>query len=587
MPKAQNISKGNTKNDNNNKDDNMIDEEERIINASKNGDLEYLKSLLLLPPPSSSSSSSNSNKKESIRNARCSIGCSALHWAAGSNQLSIVHFLLSPLSSSSSPSSPSVSLSSDQHERIFTNVDLPVESKLAKGRTPLTYACRNGHLEVVKALIEIYGANPHIKARQGVTAFQLAIWQNRFEVCKYLVEGCGESGIIPSEDINDFGCGAIHWLGIVPFKRANFDKGDDNAGDKGDNTGDKDDTENHKASNNAGNNNSGEGKDLMPLAKWLTKQPNMNVHAKQNQGHTVLHKAAWGGHLELVRYLHEEYDMYDDNTDIAGNYAADLCDMMNTERHKKVALYLRRECSLERLESFKVLGLEGKLEATFEEIRRAYLERAKVFHPDAQLRRGDFDANENENNNNTGNIQNSDDMNYDFDHLRKAYEHLTLGGGIATKQHNPAHSINLLLEMQASTSSSTYLTARESSDDNSKTIPGEVSDENDLFKARLLAVLLEYGDKGLNLANIPKKWDQVWPTIPFNSLFEGKKRKNGELLKMIKERAGDVVRIRRVKPPNEERSKSNKGAILIIPRHISRNDVLKYASDKLTTRQSS
>ena len=109
------------------------------------------------------------------------------------------------------------------------------------------------------------------------------------------------------------------------------------------------------------------------------------------------------------------------------------------------------------------------------------------------------------------------------------------------------------------------------------------SDDNDLFKARLIAVLLEYGDKGLNLSNIPKKWDQVWPLIPFDSLFDGEKRKSGDLLKMIKKRAGDVVRIKREKPQTTENSGSNKGRILVIPKHISRNDVLKYASEKSST----
>ncbi len=493
--------------------------DEQIIKSSKEGNLFELQGF------------SNSV----IRSARCRAGCSVLHWAAGSNHLNIVHYLLLPTNNEDA----------EENEcRIFTNVDLQVNSKLAKGRTPLHYACRNGHLEVVRTLIEKYGANPATKAKQGVTPFQLAVWQNRFDVCRYLVEECG---VVASDDVNIFGCGPIHWLGIIPSRRANFQNSTSNG----------DGSDNEKSS----------GEDLMPLAKWLISQPNIDVHAKQNQGHTVLHKAAWGAHLALVKYLHQEHNMYDNNTDIAGNYAADLCDMQNTEQHKKVALYLRRECSMERLESFQVLGLEGRTDASHDEIRKAYLEKAKMFHPDAQMRRK------------TNQIDDNIDKKVDFDRLRQAYEHLTLHDGISTKQRNPAHSINLLLQMQSSTTPSSSVAAKKSC--KLQSIPSE---DDDLFKARLLAVLLEYGDKGLNLSNLPKKWDQVWPSNPFNSMFDGQKRKNGEVLNMIKDRASDVVRVMRTKPEKEEGNvKLKKGKILLIPRHLSRNDVLKYASDKSMT----
>lgn len=107
-------------------------------------------------------------------------------------------------------------------------------------------------------------------------------------------------------------------------------------------------------------------------------------------------------------------------------------------------------------------------------------------------------------------------------------------------------------------------------------------DSDDLFKARLLAVLLEFGEKGMNLANIPKKWDQIWPTYPINSLFKDKKRKSGDLLKMIKARAGDVVRIKKVRCPQsstEERKCNSRGDIFVIPRNVTRNDILKLAGE--------
>jgi hypothetical protein len=493
-----------------------------IINASKIGNLEVLRKC----------------SHEELRDAQCNVGCTALHWAAGSNQIEVVQYLLSAQYNSSTHDSNNSSEKVDNDDcvgkmmniqishAIFDNVNLQVASRLAKGRTPLHYACRNGHLKMVKILIAVFKANPTIKAKKGVTPFQLAIWQNHIHICKHLVQECG---IVASEDVNEFGCGAIHWLGIVPYHRANVCDGDD-----------CDDNE-------AGQ----DGEALMPLAKWLISQPNIDAYAKQNQGHSVLHKAAWGGHLTLVRYLHEQFDMYDNCTDVAGNYAADICDMMHTKRHDKVALYLRRECSIERQESLRVLGLQGQENITTEEIRKAYLEKAKVFHPDSQNRE-----------------RNSEKHNkkHDFNSVRKAYEHLT-NGGIATKQKNPSHSIELLLEMQ-SANSTTHANL-----DNTQ-------GGDDLFKARLLAVLLEYGDKGLNLSNIPSKWNQIWgPDAPLDTFFDGGKRRPGALLKMIRSCAIDVVKIVRMKPQSENERKSNrKGIIKILPRSLTHKDIKAYVA---------
>jgi hypothetical protein len=85
------------------------------------------------------------------------------------------------------------------------------------------------------------------------------------------------------------------------------------------------------------------------------------------------------------------------------------------------------------------------------------------------------------------------------------------------------------------------------------------SDDASCFKARLLAVLLEYGDKGMDLSIIKKKWRQIWgPDEKFPSQYEEppsntnassssnkKMRQNKKvpLSKLLLGKAGDVVRI--------------------------------------------
>jgi hypothetical protein len=100
---------------------------------------------------------------------------------------------------------------------------------------------------------------------------------------------------------------------------------------------------------------------------------------------------------------------------------------------------------------------------------------------------------------------------------------------------------------------------------------GEV-DDDDCFKARLIAVLLEYGDKGLDLCNIKKKWKQVWPKVPFplETEVEGRKRKGG-LAAFILLKAGDVVDV--VVLPNR------KGSIRVIPKNCTQSKVARVAAE--------
>ena len=59
------------------------------------------------------------------------------------------------------------------------------------------------------------------------------------------------------------------------------------------------------------------------LAAWLRTQ-GLDFSARNGQGHTPLHKAAWGGHMHLCAWLHGELGIADSVVDQSGNYAADL-----------------------------------------------------------------------------------------------------------------------------------------------------------------------------------------------------------------------------------------------------------------------
>ncbi len=378
----------------------------------------------------------------------CTSGCTVLHWAAGANQVETLRYLVTQRGLS---------------------VDKTVAKRAASGRTALHYACRNGALQAAQCLVQELGANLNQKAKQGVTPFQLAVFQNRFEICQWLVEKCG----VDPTQVNDFGCGAVHWLGIVPIQRA--------------------DTENGEA-----------GSRLLPLARWLQSLPGIDFRAKQKSGHTALHKSSWMGHLALVKFLHQECDLWDDAPDDAGNYAAVLADMANTPRHRVVAEYLREYASREREESCAVLGLQMKdLEAAEEtriaRIRAAYKAKARLLHPDKK--------------------QTNEDLS-NFHAVQKAYHHLLQCGGRGT-QENPTHKLPLMLDMQGNA-----------------LVANTEDDDVEFFKTRLLAVIMQFGKEGLDMSNVRKKWQQVWPHVKFPTTRE-------PLNQLIQRQAGDVVEFRR------------------------------------------
>ena len=507
----------------------------KLLVAATEGDIAYLESVRLERCRGKDQERKHDNTsylgRKVLEDAVCVSGCTLLHWAAGSNQVGVLEYLLSPIDQG-----PPIFGDQD----FFRAVDLPVtKCKKSLGRTPLHYACRNGCLEAVQWLVLVGGALIEIKAKQGVTPFQLAVWQNRLDVCLFLTEAsqrADECGFDPAKDFNDFGCGAVHWLGIAPESRANFNRVNRNEGD---------------ASNDENDDSwYNDGRDLLPLARWLASLPGIDFSARQRQNHTGLHKASWGGHLALVEYLHTRHDMWDEVVDDAGNYAASLADMAHTPKHAKIASYLRSYCSRKKAESLAILGLQAAATLGKADIRKAYLAKARQLHPDRLVTSNTTEASSNDRDATrkaaVGEIA-ADKTNGEteapptFDELRKAYMHLTEEDGVGN-QSNPAHSLNLMLRYINSSGNGSTV--------GENTTKQEIDEEdNSFFKARLVAVLLEYGDKGIDLSNVKKKWKQVWPKIPFPSQQQKANQKQQAkkipMAEFLLQKAGDVIRFER------------------------------------------
>jgi ankyrin repeat protein len=299
-------------------------------------------------------------------------GCLPLHWAAGTGFDEMIDTIIDLHHDDEGDSSTSNKPKQQEHTTNTIPVVAAVDQNAyhpSTGRTPLHYAARNGHLPTCQLLIERHGANPHPRCGRGsVTPLQLAVWQNRLTVVRYLVEqntatataivdgAATASRLTVVQERNDFNCGLMHWVGLIPRKRwGGCDTDDEND-----------------------ENNDGSG--VLPLARYLHSMGLSYDSTPSNantQGHTPLHKAAWGGNLALIRYFREDHDIYDKVQDEAGNYCADIAKMRGNH---EVAQWLLDHGSVDRHESYRILGLE--VGASDEEVRQRYRDLARRRHPD-------------------------------------------------------------------------------------------------------------------------------------------------------------------------------------------------------------
>eukprot|EP00977_Amphora_coffeiformis_P015945 scaffold4814_cov161-Amphora_coffeaeformis.AAC.3 len=428
-------------------------EAQDLLQAAADGRLEDLEKLI-----------KNNKHRKILQTIVCSSGCNALCWASGNGHGHVVDYLLRPV----------VKENHHHHQEPLFHADCPAVGK-SQGRTALHYACRNGHEHVVRKLVEEYGANPNAKARHSVTPLQLAVWQGRLSIARYLVE---TSGVNPKQT-NDFECGLVHWLGLAPRNSP-----------------------------------------AVEMARWLHEELALPMHnVVQRQLHSPLHKAAWGGHLDLCRYLHETVGLWDDRRDAAGNYAVDLARMAQHETC--LTDYLQRVASRTTFAACQLLQVSLKVhERSLATIQGAYRRAIRACHPDGKEKRRrqwiesckDY----------LGFEQEEQRLVEHFQALTRAYRHLI---ACATNdddnekllQDHATHELPRLLTQDGTTPTHAV--------------------NDDCFEARLLQVV-QQNRSGLDISNLVKKWKQVWPGVDFPT------RTQASLQQWLMQEASHVVTIR-------------------------------------------
>ncbi|KAJ8608117.1 hypothetical protein CTAYLR_010247 [Chrysophaeum taylorii] len=197
--------------------------------------------------------------------------------------------------------------------RFLVAQGLEVDARQVNGRTPLHFAARNGYVEACQVLVAL-GADPDAKAEGDVTPFQLAAWQLRWEVVRYL------GAVVPIGAPNAFACVASHWVALAPRDRAR------------------------------------DGRQLR-VAEYLRERCGDEFwRARNAQGHTPLHKAAFSGHAGLCDWLRTVVGAVDDAPDDHGNYASDLA---TESGHVDLANALRAIAAPTRQADLEFLGLDA------------------------------------------------------------------------------------------------------------------------------------------------------------------------------------------------------------------------------------
>jgi ankyrin repeat protein len=202
---------------------------------------------------------------------------------------------------------------------------IDIDAKSANWITALNFACRAGHLEVVKLLVAA-GARVNPQAKNEWGALVSAVFEAHLQVVKYLVEEAGADVQCTGPDgmtVLIMAAGMGH-VDVVEYLRGRQDIDIDAKSEKG-----------HTALGYAclqGH---------LEVAKLLVAAgARVNYQTSNDWGPLV--SAAWGGHLQVVKYLVEEAGA---DVRCAGPDGSTALSMAECQGHADVAQYLRRVAS--------------------------------------------------------------------------------------------------------------------------------------------------------------------------------------------------------------------------------------------------
>ena len=212
-----------------------------FLKAAANGDYDTLKRMVEEEKKKNDSATTNSAIQVLLDTKDRHLS-TAEHWAAGGGHLNCLHFLL------------------ELRRQYCSSNNNSNQTKLRRrdGRTCLHYAARNGHLNCVEYLLQSDNFDVNEANGEGTTPFHMACYGGHPKTAKYLAKQGANVHLC-----NQWNCDASQFLGMT-------------------------------ISNSTS--------EVRELCKFL-KDRGLSFTRKQNQGHTILHKAAQKLNRHVIQWL--------------------------------------------------------------------------------------------------------------------------------------------------------------------------------------------------------------------------------------------------------------------------------------------
>lgn len=211
-------------------------------------------------------------------------GSTAEHWAAGGGHLECLSYLLSLRDIVYKvPNSTQSNVSEEMPQYASRKL-----GRRRDGKTPLHYAARNGHNEIIDLLLNRYDApSVNVCTGEGTTPLHIACYGGHSLTVKHLVQKHHANVFA----INDWKCSAAHWAAMSLCNDGN--------------------------------------ERLIELCEFI-KISGVDFGMRQKQGHTPLHKAAARTNRHVIKWLSMPSLFSDDERksmggkDNGGNFPSDI-----------------------------------------------------------------------------------------------------------------------------------------------------------------------------------------------------------------------------------------------------------------------
>ncbi|CAJ1951138.1 unnamed protein product [Cylindrotheca closterium] len=242
-----------------------------FLDAASKGDLDVLQQMV---------AETSKSKIQKLLDTKDRHLSTAEHWAAGGGHFECLEYLrmLRRRHAGTKDNDQADSKRRSLNGGNESSDQAPPKHKLRRrdGKTSLHYAARNGHLNCVKYLIEKEGYQVEEASGEGTLPLHMACFGGHLPVVQYLVE---QGADVHAR--NEWGCDAFQFVGLTISKPTSKEMAST-----------RDDTATVTNTTK-----------IRDLCNYLRHACKVNLIRSQQQGHSILHKAAQKGNWHVLQWV--------------------------------------------------------------------------------------------------------------------------------------------------------------------------------------------------------------------------------------------------------------------------------------------